>query len=86
MVGTCLTLPNLGFLWVFFKYSKISRNGNLLFLPVRTYKNRKNRKNLTTNELWEKLKASISKGIDRHIPHKFSKPKDNLPWITPKIK
>ena len=23
LVGTCLTLPNLGFLWVFFKYPKI---------------------------------------------------------------
>ena len=34
LVGTCLTLPNLGFLWVFFKYSKISKNGNLLFFPV----------------------------------------------------
>ena len=34
MVGTCLTLPNLGFLWVFFKYPKISKNGNPLFFPV----------------------------------------------------
>ena len=25
---------NLGFLWVFFKYPKISKNGNLLFFPV----------------------------------------------------
>ena len=33
-VGTCLTLPNLGFLWVFFKYPKISKNGNPLFFPV----------------------------------------------------
>ena len=33
-IGTCLTLPNLGFLWVFFKYSKISKNGNRLFFPV----------------------------------------------------
>ena len=32
--GTCLTLPNLGFLWVFFKYPKISKNGNPLFFPV----------------------------------------------------
>ena len=31
---TCLTLPNLGFLWVFFKYPKISKNGNPLFFPV----------------------------------------------------
>ena len=30
----CLTLPNLGFLWVFFKYPKISKNGNPLFVPV----------------------------------------------------
>ena len=29
-----LTLPNLGFLWVFFKYPKISKNGNPLFFPV----------------------------------------------------
>ena len=34
LVGTCLTLPNLGFLLVFFKYPKISKNGNLLFFPV----------------------------------------------------
>ena len=33
-VGTCLTLPNLGFLWVFFKYPKVSKNGNLLFFLV----------------------------------------------------
>ena len=24
----------MGFLWVFFKYPKISKNGNLLFFPV----------------------------------------------------
>ena len=34
LVGTCLTLPNLGFLWVFFKYPKISNNWNLLCFPV----------------------------------------------------
>ena len=34
LVGTCLTLPNLGFLWVFFKYPKIFKNGNPLFFPV----------------------------------------------------
>ena len=34
LVGTCHTLPNLGFLWVFFKYPKISKNGNLSFFPV----------------------------------------------------
>ena len=34
LVGTFLTLPNLGFLWVFFKYPKISKNGNSLFFPV----------------------------------------------------
>ena len=45
-----------------------------------------NRKNLTANELWEELKALINKGTDRHLPHTLSKPKDNLPWITPKIK
>ena len=30
----CLTLPNLGFWGAFFKYPKISKNGNLLFFPV----------------------------------------------------
>ena len=34
LIGTCLTLPNLGFLWVFFEYPKISKNGNLLFFSV----------------------------------------------------
>ena len=34
LIGTCLTLPNLGFLWVFFKYPNISKNGNPLFFPV----------------------------------------------------
>ena len=34
LVGTCLTLPNLGFLWVFFKDPKISTNENPLFFPV----------------------------------------------------
>ena len=33
-IGTCLTLPNLGFLRVFFEYPKISKNGNPLFFPV----------------------------------------------------
>ena len=33
-IGTSLALPNLGFLWVFFKYPKISKNGNPLFFPV----------------------------------------------------
>ena len=34
LVGTCFTLPNLRFLWVFFKYPKIFNIGNLLFFPV----------------------------------------------------
>ena len=34
LIGICLTLPNLGFLWVFFKYPKISTNWNPLFFPV----------------------------------------------------
>ena len=38
LVGTCLTLPKLGFLWVFFKYPKVSKNGNLLFFPVNSNK------------------------------------------------
>ena len=29
-----VSLPNLGFLWVFFKYPKISKNGNPLLFPV----------------------------------------------------
>ena len=34
LVGICLTLPNLGFFWVFFTYPKISKHGNPLFFPV----------------------------------------------------
>ena len=34
LIGICLTLPNLGFLWVFFKYPKMSKIGNPLFFPV----------------------------------------------------
>ena len=30
-----VSLPNFGFLWVFFKYPKISKNRNLLFFPVK---------------------------------------------------
>ena len=28
---TCLTLPNLGYFWVFFKYRKISKNRSVIF-------------------------------------------------------
>ena len=34
LIGICLTLPNLEFLWVFFKYPKISKIGNPLSFPV----------------------------------------------------
>ena len=34
LIGICLTLPNLGVLWIFFKYPKISKIGNSLFFPV----------------------------------------------------
>ena len=34
LVGTCLTLPNLRFLWVFLKYPKVFNIGNLLFFSV----------------------------------------------------
>ena len=40
LIGTCLTLPNLGFLWVFFKFPKTSKNGNQLFFPVYTCSSR----------------------------------------------
>ena len=43
-LGLCLTLPNLGFLWVFFKYPKISKNENLLFFPVILTQERKERR------------------------------------------
>ena len=41
LVGTCLTLPNLGFLWVFFKYPKISKSGNPLFFSCDYYRKEK---------------------------------------------
>ena len=34
LIEICLTLPNLGFLWVFFKFPKRSKHENPLFFPV----------------------------------------------------
>ena len=53
---TCLTLPNLGFLWVFFKYPKISKNGNLLFFPVIPVKGKNWIRGIKKGKLREKRK------------------------------
>lgn len=45
-----------------------------------------NEDNLTTNDLWVKLKEAINKEPEKHILHKVCKSKDNLPWITTKIR
>lgn len=40
----------------------------------------------SVNELWMDFKVAITRGVKNHIPHKICKPKDNLPWVTPKIR
>ena len=47
LVGTCLTLPNLGFLWVFFKYPKISKNGREYTFYLNTIPNKKKKQNIS---------------------------------------
>ena len=66
LIGTCLTLPNFGFLWVFFKYPKISKNGNQLFFPVVTIRQAE------TLCQWQLTQANILKKTWNNI---FANPK-----------
>ena len=45
-----------------------------------------NIENKTANEMWIEFKEAIIKAIDKHIPHKMTIARDNLPWITPQIR
>ena len=47
---------------------------------------KKNKDSTTANEMWLGLKEANSKGIKSHIPLKLCKQKDNVPWVTPKIR
>ena len=41
---------------------------------------------LPVNDLWLMFKKAIHVGLEKHIPHKTCKTKNNLPWITLAIK
>ena len=40
----------------------------------------------TVEENWQLLRDTIQKAISKHIPSKFVKSRDKLPWINPLIK
>lgn len=42
--------------------------------------------NTKVNEMSETFKDSLLSSIDKHIPHRRSKPKDSYPWIGPDLK
>ena len=77
LVGTCLTLPNLGFLWVLFKYPKISKNGNPSFVPVKYLTGKP--KNLTAKTKY--LTAKLKTSRQNQILHSKSKIALVLWWV-----
>ncbi len=40
----------------------------------------------TTEELWSLFKSKLNHSISTHIPHKTSKPKDSLPWLSQDVR
>ena len=40
----------------------------------------------TVNEMWIEFKEAIGKAVEKHIPHRRTKSRDNLPWVTPQIR
>ena len=40
----------------------------------------------TVNEMWIEFKEDIGKAVEKHIPHRRTKSRDNLPWVTPQIR
>ena len=41
---------------------------------------------MNVNNLWNTFNDQLQTSIQKHIPHKLTKPKDKLPWITKEIK
>ena len=39
----------------------------------------------TVNEMWIEFKEAIGKVVKKHIPHRRTKSRDNLPWVTPQF-
>lgn len=40
----------------------------------------------TVSKMWIEFKEAIGKAVEKHIPHKRTKSRDNLPWVTPQIR
>ena len=40
----------------------------------------------TVNDMWIEFKEAIDKAVKKHIPHRKTKSRDNLPWVTPQIR
>ena len=40
----------------------------------------------TVNEMWIEFKEAIGKDVEKHIPYRRTKFRDNLPWVTPQIR
>ena len=40
----------------------------------------------TVNEMWIEFKEAIGKAVEKHIPYRRTKSRDNLPWVTPQIR
>ena len=42
--------------------------------------------NMSTQDLWTMFKEALLQGVKDHIPHRHTKGKDQLPWITVQIR
>ena len=69
LVGTCLTLPNLGFLWAFLKYPKISKNGREYTFYLNTILKKKRNRTLAS---W---KSNTSSSLHKVV----------IAWKHPKV-
>ena len=63
------------------KWDNISEDLLAAFMQIQTNINDK-----TVNEMWIEFKEAIGKAGDKHIPHRRTKSRDNLPWVTPQIR
>ena len=41
---------------------------------------------MTSNELWNKLKAALNEAVESHISHRNASNRDRPPWINGKLK
>ena len=66
-----------GFLWVFFKYPKISKNGNPLFFPVSEKNHRKVQHN-PRRELLQSIRACLVALLTKSVREMCSVPHNNF--------